>query len=174
MNNQSKRKTDGTSKNNWRTPPWLWERLQAAFNFEVDGASDGTDNLLPNFHTTETLIGNRHYDLKNRKVFINPPFDEIGMNKVKTALRIWLNYSAHIDSFFTVFLIPFAPETGHFQNWVWPCATVFAFNKRINYVVPGTNKIKKGIATPSCLAVYSREPIDKNLLGDLGIWVKKL
>lgn len=174
MDNNAKKRTDGTSKNNWQTPQWLWERLHEAFNFEVDGASDGTDNLLPDFHTKNTNNSVRDFDYINKKVFVNPPFDELSKFSKDQKDEKWLQIAEkYYDCMrFLCFIVPFAPETRHFQNWVWPFAKIFVFNRRINYVDPATKKEKKGVAFPSCLAVYSRDPIDKKLLKDLGVWVK--
>lgn len=184
--------TGGTSKNNYQTPEWLFKGyLQPAFNFDMDGASDGTDNLLPFFHTKDTKSADRFHDYCCKKVFINPPFDqlrnrEMWIHKAHTIERNALSRAEDIS--FTqqspergragckliCFLIPFAPGTNLWRNWIWPYATIFSFHKRINYVDPETGLVKKGVRFPSCLAVYSREPVNPNLLGDLGVWIKKI
>ena len=183
MNKHSKKRTDGTSKNNWRTPLWLWEELHGAFNFEVDGASDGTNNLLPNYHTKETASIKRIADALHSRVFINPPFNELSTKNNKWIDDYkWLQrYSllqseaeGHIK--FTCFLIRHAPETKHWQNWVWPYCDVFVFNKRINYVDPETGEIMSGVEFPSALAVYSSEKSMwwREQLGHLGCWVSAM
>lgn len=157
-----------SNKNNWRTPQWLWLRLHEVFDFEIDGASDGTNHLLPNYHTKNTPQETIISDYSNKRIFINPPFNELN-SSVDWLSHATLCYDTGLINLL-VYLIPLAPETKPFTAWVWPYAKVFIFNKRINYVDPLTNRIKKGVRFPSCLAVYTKSEFNSEILKDLGVW----
>lgn len=164
----------GINRNDWRTPSWFFEKINSVFDFQVDGASDGSNNLLPEFHTEGTCNGIRNEDYANRRVFINPPFNQLSdgywFQDVVKQLRNPDNLGL------VAILCPVRPETRYWHELVWPHATVFIPNKRINYVSPITGKIQNGIAVPSGLLIYGNnveERFDLKKLNDLGVFIRK-
>lgn len=154
------KQTKDVNKNDWCTPRWLFDRLQEVFQFEVDGASDGKNNLLSTYHVKEDPW---FYRLP-LKTFINPPFNDIDL---------FLNFYRYRN--FTCFLLPFRPETRIWHRDIWPYATIFVFNKRIQYIHPETKKEVKGAAFPSCLVFFGDlKPYDLTKLSDLGIFISKV
>ena len=147
------------SLQNYRTPQWLFQRLHKEYQFDIDGASDGTNNLLPKYDTKDTKYPSLQLD--GYKYFVNPPWNELNDD-------YWW-YTGF--KYKTIMLVPFTPETKMWHKWVWPNASVFIFNKRINYVHPKTLIETKGIARPSALICFNLPTIE---MEDLGSWVKKI
>jgi hypothetical protein len=144
--------------NNWETPRWLFDRLHKEYQFDIDGASDGTNNLLPKYDTKDNKYPSLQLD--GYKYFVNPPWDELNED-------YWWDLCSQRPC---IMLVPFTPETKMWHRWVWRNASVFIFNKRINYVHPETGIETKGIARPSALICFNLPTIEIN---DLGLWVKK-
>ena len=67
MNSGMNAKT--AQRDDWRTPPVLFNRLHAMYHFTVDGAADKTNALLPNYWT-DAFDG----PWVDERVFCNPPF----------------------------------------------------------------------------------------------------
>lgn len=66
----------------WRTPPWLFRKLDAEFHFQVDAAAVRENALckmwIPPGDDARAGIAWRYYLSKNRRrFFMNPPFNEI-------------------------------------------------------------------------------------------------
>lgn len=162
VNKTALKQTVTKTSNDWCTPPWLFQRLQEIFSFEVDGASDGSNNLLPKFVTENDKF---YWVDTGYKVFTNPPF-----NKTKVFIEI-----AKRANEFQCFLLPFRPETKLWHESIWPYATIFVFNRRIQYIHPETKQEVKGAAFPSCLIFYGNlQSYNLNRLLDLGVFVRKL
>ncbi len=161
MNKGSLKQTKELNKNNWETPMWLFNRLHAVFNFTIDGASDGFNNLLPNHRTKDRPLDSS--DIRLSSIFINPPF-----NCLIPFLDMYLDELA----FLGCFLLPFRPETKIWHKYIWPKATIFVFNRRIQYIHPETKKEIKGASFPSCLAIFGTAKYDKKALTDLGIFIR--
>ena len=162
--NKNAMKSTTNYKEDWCTPPWLFGRLQEVFNFEVDGAANSSNNLLPSFHTKNTDASLKAIDYTIRRIFVNPPFN--GLHNFTVFFSKWNNL--------TCFLLPFRPETQFWHKKIWPYGTVFVFNKRIQYIHPETKQEVKGAAFPSCLVFFgSLQRYDLTKLSDLGIFVKK-
>jgi len=162
MNPLALKQNNETNKNDWCTPPWLFKRLHEIFNFDIDGASDGINNLLPNYHTSETPYDVKVNNSQQFNIFVNPPFNEDVLQFFNSSCK------------FTCLLLPFRPETRKWHDYIWQKATIFVFNKRIQYIHPEKKIEVKGAAFPSCLVLFgdlSTFPIDK--LNDLGVFVKK-
>lgn len=163
MNNTAFKQTTEYDRNDWCTPLWLFNKLQEVFEFEIDGASDGTNNLLPIFNTKDTPPSIVRQREETKRVFINPPFN---------SLKSFIGWT-HPNNL-KCLLIPFRPETKLWHTNIWSYATIFVFNKRIQYIHPVTKKEVKGAAFPSCLIFYGNlQPYDLTKLNDLGIFIKK-
>lgn len=56
----------------WRTPPELFDPLHAEFRFDLDGAADAENGLLPCVSTPDAPV-----EWGGRRVFCNPPWSAI-------------------------------------------------------------------------------------------------
>ena len=61
---QNKRRQD------WQTPRAMFDRLQAEYGFDLDGAADAADRLLLDYSDGATTWA-------GRRVFCNPPWSDI-------------------------------------------------------------------------------------------------
>jgi site-specific DNA-methyltransferase (adenine-specific) len=62
----------GERRQGWTTPRTLFDGLHAEYAFDLDGAADDTDHLLPDF---SSIRGPRPW--AGRRVFCNPPWSSI-------------------------------------------------------------------------------------------------
>lgn len=162
MNRKALRQVESINKNDWCTPPWLFQRLQEVFKFEVDGASNDTNALLPSYCTIQNPL--QMQQVCFNKIFINPPFNN---------QEDFIAKSCYYTQKLGCLLLPFRPETKLWHKYIWPNATIFVFNKRIQYIHPETKQEVKGAAFPSCLVFYGDlNPFDLTKLSDLGIFIK--
>jgi len=163
---------DGINRNDWRTPQKFFQPIQEVFNFQVDGATDGAINsLLPEYHTVDTCGEQRVLDYQTKRVFINPPFNELSAG-------YWfqdaLNASKNATTGLVAILVPMRPETKYWHELVYDHATIFIPNHRINFVDPVTNKTKNGAAFASVLVFYgSLSGYNLSKLDKLGVFVAK-
>ncbi len=160
----SLKQTDDKNRNDWCTPPWLFKRLHDVFTFELDGAATKENALCYMFVPDIDYYHKINCQKSYYNIFCNPPF-----NNIKPFLQAYKN-----TSYLSCFLLPFRPETKIWHELIWPEASIFIFNKRIQYVHPQSKEEVKGAAFPSCLVIFgnlSRLPIQK--LDDLGVFVMK-
>jgi phage N-6-adenine-methyltransferase len=59
-------------KQDWRTPTALFDRLDAIYRFDLDGAADDENALKPDYSTAD-----RPAPWTGRRVFCNPPWSSI-------------------------------------------------------------------------------------------------
>jgi hypothetical protein len=143
----------------WGTPPWLFQRLHKEYNFDIDGAANENNALLPTFRSENNPLS--HQD-KDKCVFINPPWGRGHLDK-----DYWWG---HGQGFASIMLVPFTPQTKMWFKHVWPTANIFVFNKRIDYRHPDTGEICRGIALASCLVNFNLKCVS---MPDLGVWIKR-
>jgi phage N-6-adenine-methyltransferase len=167
-----KQKT-GINRNDWRTPQKFFKPINQVFDFQVDGATDGAVNsLLPEFHTVDTCYEKRKEDYRTKRVFINPPFNELSagywFQDVMKATR-------DSTSGLVAILVPMRPETKYWEELVWGYATIFVPNHRVNFVDPVTNKTKNGAAFASVVLFYGNlEGYELGKLNSMGVFIKKM
>ena len=166
-----KQKT-GINRNDWRTPQKFFKPINDVFDFQIDGATDGAINsLLPEFHTVDTCGEQRVTDYRTKRVFINPPFNELSAG-------YWfqdvVKATKQATSGLVAILVPMRPETLYWSELVWPYATIFIPKGRVNFIDPTTNKTKSGAAFASVLLLYGNiEGYDLSKLDKLGVFVAR-
>lgn len=62
----------GERKQNWTTPPEIFDPLHEEYDFTMDGASEPGNGLLPKASTAENPL-----PWKGERVFCNPPWSNI-------------------------------------------------------------------------------------------------
>lgn len=171
--NTALKQADGINRNDWRTPPKFFRIINDTFNFEIDGATDGTNSLLPEFHTVETCNDIRFNDYKTKRVFINPPFNELvsgywfadtikAMKEATTGL--------------VAMLVPMRPETKYWHELIWKNdVTIFIPKGRISFVDPKTGKVKAGASFPSVLILFGDiSSYNTSKLEKHGVFIRKV
>lgn len=93
----------------WSTPQWLFDNLNAKFNFTLDPASDGVNNKCIKHYTPQTDGLSQNWN--GETVFINPPYSKI-YDWVKKA-----HDEAEKNSVSTVMLLPARTDTKWFHQF---------------------------------------------------------
>lgn len=123
---ESPAKNPKKSQQDRRTPPWLFEYLDAQFGpFELDAAAS-VDNSLCDLHFDIEMDATLKAARWRKKTFCNPPFRNM-KRWVKKAIN-----EAKRRKYFTLMLGP----AGGSQEWFNVLArqyTILCPNKRINY-----------------------------------------
>jgi phage N-6-adenine-methyltransferase len=60
------------SRQDWGTPPELFQKLNEEFHFSIDAAADATNALLPRFFNLANNALDQSW--QGERVFLNPPF----------------------------------------------------------------------------------------------------
>jgi len=70
----------GPSRQDWRTPPALFEALNREFRFNLDGAADEDSALCSRYYTeySDALKQPWHRDSGGGAIFLNPPYAKLG------------------------------------------------------------------------------------------------
>lgn len=105
--------------NDWQTPQWLYDKLNAEFHFDFDPC--------PNYATFDGLA--IEWGKSN---FINPPYDRVGKPKfIQKAYDEWRKGKT------CVLLIPSATGTKQFHDLILPHAEVRFLRGRVAFVGGG-------------------------------------
>lgn len=100
-----------SNRHDWETPQWLFDELNAEFNFELDAAANA-DNAKCDIYYTEETDGLTS-DWYPYVTWINPPYG-IGLYK-------WVE-KAHKESLkggTVVMLMPARTDTRYFHDFIW-------------------------------------------------------
>ena len=129
MKEHIQRVMHSSKKSDWRTPPELFEKLSAEFDFTVDVAAN-TENHLSRFHPSDHLWfgpGGQEpdgltADWQERSCFMNPPYSR-GNKKLgipSEPIEPWLKkaWVESQDGATVVGVLPFNPQTQWFRWYV--------------------------------------------------------
>ena len=61
-----------TGNNNWSTPQWFYDRLNAVFHFTLDPCSDESNHKCERYYTSEDNGLTKNWG--GQTVFCNPPY----------------------------------------------------------------------------------------------------
>jgi phage N-6-adenine-methyltransferase len=161
------RKNVGIKKDEWCTPSWLFDLLDAEFNFQVDVAATQQNSLCPGYFTKEddalsldTWIDD-DLDEHDRiitegiyRFYMNPPYSggKIG-NFLKKA------YEEYLKGALVVCLIPVNSDTGYWHDYVMKSTEIRFIKGRVNYVGydKSENQIKQSPTFPSCITIFDTD-----------------
>lgn len=119
-------------KQDWETPQWLFDLLDAEFHFTLDGAADVANSKCAYFIGEEdnTLIVPWEDDV----VFINPPY---GRGKM---LGEWLRkgFEEHLRRATSVWILPASTDTLWWHEYVMRAGEIRFIEGRLHF--SGTNK----------------------------------
>lgn len=91
-----------------RTPPELWEQLNAEFNFTLDTCSSDKNHLCPNYFTALTDGLNSSWD--DHVAYVHPMYDR--------HLPKWVKKCAERKGT-SVMLLPASTHTVYFHKYIW-------------------------------------------------------
>jgi phage N-6-adenine-methyltransferase len=100
----------------WHTPPELFARWQAEFNFNVDAAATLQNTLVPDrYYTRESDGTKREHYMPGDRVWCNPPYDARTVARfVETAA-----VTSREQGVLWVMLLNSCTDTRWFHRWIW-------------------------------------------------------
>lgn len=109
--------------NEWATPQWLYDELDAEFHFTLDPCSNDRNHKCDKYFTE----GGLEQSWKGERVFCNPPFSEIGKWVAKAF------YETKADGTLVVMLIPTRTDTKYFHDYILNRAEVRFVRGRLKF-----------------------------------------
>ena len=161
-----------SNRQNWRTPPELFDRLNDVFNFKVDLASDGDNALCERYYTPfeDSLAQPWHKETKWQ--WLNPPYGR--------DLSLWMTKAAvEASKGARVVVLAFSCTDTQWFRTAWDASReIWFFSKRIKFIDPDDPDAKRTPA-PKGSALYvfdglAEQPPKVRLCGLYGDgWVTK-
>ena len=134
-----------SARDDWETPPEVFDPLHKRFRFTVDGAATADNRKVARWWSdafAQPWTGER--------VFANPPY---GRQQVR-----WIEEAAKREAELVALLIPARPDTRAWQELILPRAEVWFLRGRINFLVGGEDSGQGGSPMPP--AVVLMRPSD--------------
>tara|TARA_Y100000310_G_C20682151_1_gene816636 strand:+ start:2401 stop:2895 length:495 start_codon:yes stop_codon:yes gene_type:complete len=110
-----------SKSNEWETPQDLFDKLNKEYNFTLDPCATDANTTCSKHYTVEDNGLSKSW--ANERVFINPPYSEIG-SWVKKASEEYLHNGAVI-----VMLIPARTDTKYWHDYIMKYASTIYFIK---------------------------------------------
>lgn len=134
-----------SASNEWTTPRWLFDELDAEFHFDLDAASTH-ENALCEMHYTAEEDG-LSQPWEDRHVWCNPPYGR--------EVARWVKKAAETSGGGVVcLLIAARPDTRYWHEWVAGKASEVRFIKgRLKF-----GGSESGAPFPSAVVIYDRRP----------------
>ena len=135
-----------SKRQDWQTPPDLFNELDKEFNFECDLFANKENALHENYYTEENSAFNNKWYKRN---FANPPYKTTIQNRFfKEALE------RTKEGCTTVALVPARTSTKRFHDYVFNQDNVeVRFLKgRIRFIQDG--QVKAPAQFPSCIIIF--------------------
>lgn len=112
-------------KDTWRTPRELFDKLDAEFNFLVDGAADESNHLTHDWYGPGSTLGEDALALPDwratpeapNRIFLNPPYSRVA-DFVRKARA-----EADAGNALVVLLVPARTDTAWWHDVIWDQTT---------------------------------------------------
>jgi phage N-6-adenine-methyltransferase len=130
-----------SKKQDWQTPPHIFQAVHKVFNYDIDAAADKDNSMLPEFWTEEDNA--LEQDWSGKRIWCNPPYSK-AKEFIAKAMRE--RFNADIITL----LLPFRPDTIAFQS-LSLCA-IYAIKGRLKFVGADNSA-----PFPSCLIFLGKE-----------------
>lgn len=159
--------TLSSEKDEWRTPPEVFDPLNVEFAFDIDAAATAENALCSRYFTQaddgleqdwgSPIVkraegcGDRLVEMvqKRPSVWVNPPY---GRGQIVR----WVRKAAESsDRATVVMLLPVDTSTEWFHRWVWPFAELRFLPERVRFVKPDGTR-SQGAMFASMIAIYGR------------------
>lgn len=116
-----------SKSHDWRTPPALFEAINATYQFTLDAAADADNALCKQFFTEQDDA--LQQDWSGHRVWCNPPYGRTLSKFVGKAFEEWRDNATT-----TVLLIPARPDTAVWQSIILPNAHVSFLKGRLKFL----------------------------------------
>ena len=138
-------------RNDWRTPPGLFKKLDDYFHFTIDGAASVENALCERYYDEEM---NAFQQLpEDESIFVNPPYGK--------DWKRWISlFEQWGDSGNTVVaLVPSATDTEWWAMAYESANDCYLLSGRVKFINPETGKPGKRNTTGSTVFIWSRDSI---------------
>lgn len=127
----------------WRTPRWLFDRVNASFAFTVDAASTPDNAMLPRYWTRET--DGLAQPWSGERVWCNPPYG-------RARVGPWVAKASRLEAELAVLFLPVRTSADWWRSYVAPFALLRYLPQRVHFEGAPHNA-----PFDSCLAIYLPE-----------------
>jgi site-specific DNA-methyltransferase (adenine-specific) len=104
-----------SNKEDWQTPPEIFNPLHEKYNFTIDGAANAKNHLLPKYWSKEYSAFKGTW--AGERIWINPPYGRKYPEWVEFAFRKCMSKTDSPE--FVCMLIPASTDTKLFHNIIW-------------------------------------------------------
>jgi len=112
-----------SDKQNWATPPDLFEELHAEFNFTIDVCAEEWNAKLDRFWTEEDDCLSQ--DWTGERGFMNPPYGRV--------IKLFIEKAANSNADIVVALIPARTDTKYFHEHIYGKAEIRFIKGRVHF-----------------------------------------
>lgn len=133
----------------WETPRWLFDRLNAEFNFDLDAACT-VRNCKCTCGIFECDALTEHWDWYKQRdlsVFLNPPYSQIGAFMKKA-------YEESLKGITVVCLIPCRSDTKYWHDYVMKAEEIRFIKGRLKFGINGDTS-GSSAPFPSCVVIFN-------------------
>lgn len=149
-----------SSSDEWETPQWLFDRLDAEFHFDIDAAATQENSLASGYFTKSDDALKQEWfvdygeDGIVSSIFLNPPYSKIAAFMKKA-------YEESLKGATIVCLIPCRTDTRYWHNFVMQSAEIrfvkgrLKFNNRtLPSWTPNSSHKLSSATFPSCVVIF--------------------
>ena len=131
---------------NWATPQWLFDKLNAIYDFDLDVCANSENAKFWRYYSPDD------YGLKQTwtgRIWMNPPYGRTIGKWVKKA------YQSAIDGSYVVALLPARTDTKWFHDYIYgkPSVTVEFVKGRLRF-----GNSTQSAPFPSMIVVFGSKP----------------
>ena len=143
-----------SKKDDWETPQWLYDELDAEFGFDLDAAANYENKKCSEYYSDDLPRESNSWDALNNdwygNVFCNPPYSR-GLQKkfIKKAHDEHCNGNTDV----IVMLLPSRTDTIAFHEYIYGIAEIRFLKGRLKFEVNGV-PAKDAAPFPSMLVIY--------------------
>lgn len=134
-----------SSYQDWQTPSDLFESLDSEFHFTLDPCASHYSAKCNRYYTKEQ--NGLGFDWSNRRVFCNPPYNEVDL---------WVSkcyFESRYNNALCVMLIPARTDTKWFHKYIYPYAEIRFIKGRLKFLDRFGNSLNSA-PFPSLVAVF--------------------
>lgn len=132
-----------SKKDDWTTPKWLFDELNAEFRFTVDLCASDENALCSKYYTKQN--NGMLAQLSGERVFCNPPYG-------RSATGDWIKKCATSEADICVMLIPARTDTKAFHEYIYGKAEIRFIKGRLKF-----GGAKNGAPFPSMIVIFRKE-----------------
>jgi site-specific DNA-methyltransferase (adenine-specific) len=147
-----------TSKDEWRTPQWLFDLLDQEFHFQIDAAANPENAKCPAYFEDLDAVSTFSFDwhLKGawERFFLNPPYSAGNIDRF-----LQKAYEESLKGAIVVCLVPCATDTKWWHNYAMKSQEIRFIKGRVRFVGydENGNQVKNSPTFSSCVVIFDQK-----------------